>query len=324
MRKSFSGLISLVFASTLGAQEKDLPDSWKKWVDKYDRGGIYEVEDTLSVNTIDGVRKVIPQSEKEGIEEMRGLVSSSELEEAWAYIPKHELWVEVGMNERLIDSDIKSDDGNGFMQVAAIDIDKAYVEKIAKDHGPITLYHFHPEDEHGLDESGYINIQYYYNGLASSNDVAAMMKHYYEIELQHEGVKIDHAVVSQFGVTTFKPNRETAQHSFEGMLEHRTVNEACASIGRQYRVEVNTWHDTIGITSPGEDFKKRVSQRVFSLLPDPESGITPSSSDLLDAAAFSIGATVLEEFDPLKSTCYDVTFKLHDEYTIKAIEALEK
>ncbi|MFC1733381.1 hypothetical protein ACFL6I_24030 [candidate division KSB1 bacterium] len=102
------------------------------------------VLDDLVVNNSDKKRTMIFKDEHKGIKKMRDLVFSSNLEEAWAYLPDKKRWVEIGRNStpshKIIDVF-----GKEAYETSAT-IDSAHLIKLMKENDSITLYHFHPDN----------------------------------------------------------------------------------------------------------------------------------------------------------------------------------
>jgi hypothetical protein len=89
-------------------------------------------ESSFRVNSANAVRAVIVRSESSGVSEIATLALEARLEEAWAYLPDHALWVEIGENER--------DLGDS----AEVEIDSAYLTLLIAAFGGVHIYHFHP------------------------------------------------------------------------------------------------------------------------------------------------------------------------------------
>jgi hypothetical protein len=104
--------------------------------------GEFRCCDKLAVNQTD-VRQIVPQNEEEGIQDMRKLVSSSPLEEAWVYLPKDELWVEIGKKSRppgmCIEQEFR------FFQLTTV-LDVEFMHDLpSAGYDEIIVYHFHPD-----------------------------------------------------------------------------------------------------------------------------------------------------------------------------------
>lgn len=104
--------------------------------------GEFRCCDKLAVNQTD-VRQIVPQNEEEGIQDMRKLVSSSPLEEAWVYLPKDELWVEIGKESRppgmCIEQEFR------FFQLTTV-LDVEFMHDLpSAGYDEIIVYHFHPD-----------------------------------------------------------------------------------------------------------------------------------------------------------------------------------
>jgi len=56
---------------------------------------------SLEVNSVNIDRVVTRKNEKRGVMDLIRIAESSVLEDSWAYIPKHCLWIEIGKDEKL-------------------------------------------------------------------------------------------------------------------------------------------------------------------------------------------------------------------------------
>ena len=87
----------------------------------------------LAVNFFPKIRTIVKKNEEQGIKDLQQLVMDSESEEAFAYLPKKELWVEIGV-------------ANSVSKEGAVSIDKVYVDMLAvyslmKQNKHLVLYH---------------------------------------------------------------------------------------------------------------------------------------------------------------------------------------
>lgn len=78
-------------------------------------------------------RLVVRKSEKGGQEDIRKLVENSIFEEAWMYLPKESLWVDI------VGGRVKKSFG-----IYTLIYDMEYVDKLFKEHDELVCYHFHP------------------------------------------------------------------------------------------------------------------------------------------------------------------------------------
>ena len=91
----------------------------------------------LVVNTSNDFRTYAQKSEEAGTQDLRDLVSSSKLEEAWIFVPRTQTWYEVGRNEQL------SIDRTGINGYAYIEI--AGIENLIDVEKELVVYHIHPD-----------------------------------------------------------------------------------------------------------------------------------------------------------------------------------
>jgi hypothetical protein len=91
----------------------------------------------IVVNTENVERKINHLSENDGIYDISKLVRESSYEEAWIFIPKKDLWIEIGYNETgwIEDSLSRSN---------SVQTDTSYIQKLMKENDELVMYHFHP------------------------------------------------------------------------------------------------------------------------------------------------------------------------------------
>ncbi len=97
----------------------------------------FKIVDELLVNNRNSFKTVIYKSEEEGISEMRKLISSSQIEESWAYLPHLRKWIEIGHNE---EAEKKVD--KRYITKTLLDIQ--LLDELMSKNNNMVLYHFHP------------------------------------------------------------------------------------------------------------------------------------------------------------------------------------
>ena len=95
-----------------------------------------KVIDELVVNSENKHKTIIYKSEDEGISEMRNLLESSQIEEAWAYLPHQEKWIEVGYNE-----ETEKKINKRYITKARLDVQ--FLDGLMNENNNMVLYHFH-------------------------------------------------------------------------------------------------------------------------------------------------------------------------------------
>jgi hypothetical protein len=105
----------------------------------------YNVIDELVVNNRNKSKTVIYESEAEGIAEMRKLIASSQIEESWVYLPRHEKWIEIGYNE---EAEMKID--KRYITKAKLDVQ--LLDELMDENNSMSLYHFHPSHSLSLED----------------------------------------------------------------------------------------------------------------------------------------------------------------------------
>lgn len=89
-------------------------------------------EDHLGANAGPATRMAAALPERDALTQIRALAARSTLEEQWAYLPDHDLWIEIGINE-------KSNETG-----AEVEADSALLKALMTGFDKIDLYHFHP------------------------------------------------------------------------------------------------------------------------------------------------------------------------------------
>jgi hypothetical protein len=149
--------------------------------------GVYRAVhmDKLAVNTVDRIYAVVDEDERQGIQDLRKLLGSSINEEAWAYLPKKKVWIEIGINETITDRSIST----------TINCEK--LEEIWRQNQEIIMYHIHPylqiEDEKGRS----------YTAFPSHSDLEAMVKFSMEFYAGNPKGTITHKIASKYGITEY-------------------------------------------------------------------------------------------------------------------------
>ncbi|MDP2946766.1 MAG: hypothetical protein Q8N88_01500 [Nanoarchaeota archaeon] len=92
----------------------------------------------LIINNGDSYITYTYKSEEGGIRDMLNLTSSSDLEEAWIYIPEKELWVENGINSRKIDI--------GSYIINEVFLNLNQILNLSRNYEELHLYHIHPDN----------------------------------------------------------------------------------------------------------------------------------------------------------------------------------
>lgn len=90
-------------------------------------------QSALRINTEDNARDVVVASELAGVHQIRRLLQSTAVEEAWAYVPQAGLWIEIGVYGR--------DDG---ALGPLVEIDVALLGRLVAAFDRVDLYHLHP------------------------------------------------------------------------------------------------------------------------------------------------------------------------------------
>ncbi len=105
----------------------------------------YKVINKLVVNNRNKFKTVIYESETEGILEMRKLITNSQIEESWVYLPNRKKWIEIGHNE---EAEKKID--KRYITKAKLDVQ--LLDKLMSEDNNMALYHFHPSHSLSLED----------------------------------------------------------------------------------------------------------------------------------------------------------------------------
>jgi len=130
-RRDFLRLSSIVSAGLLfrpsfsdaESIEDLLPESNRPLVEVYN----------VMVNTSGDYRYVIRKDEKAGVKDQICLAKTSFYEDQWIHLPKKEIWVEIGTNEKI---------KNRVLVLSTRDID--YSIKLIRENDTMIHYHIHP------------------------------------------------------------------------------------------------------------------------------------------------------------------------------------
>jgi len=93
----------------------------------------------LILNNSSNYRISVSKNEIKGIKDIRRMLDSHGLEDAWLYLPKKEIWKEVGISSKYYEV---YSEGKKIRGINA-KIDEKYLEKIILENDEIILYHTH-------------------------------------------------------------------------------------------------------------------------------------------------------------------------------------
>ncbi len=113
------------------------------------------ISNNLLVNKDNKVRYVSYKNEEKGLNDLLGLIYSSELEENWVYLPEKKTWIEIGINEKTTTYE------NGYERYS--DLDMNYLNYLMNNNKEIKIYHMHPNPE---------KYKNYLSWVPSANDIS--------------------------------------------------------------------------------------------------------------------------------------------------------
>ncbi|RPI73740.1 MAG: hypothetical protein EHM45_20325, partial [Desulfobacteraceae bacterium] len=83
--------------------------------------------DKLRVNTENGYRLASLAHKEKGLAELRELAFVAEREEFWAFLPKKNIWLELGFKE----------------SYGAVSLDQEFLKALIRDNDDLEIYHIH-------------------------------------------------------------------------------------------------------------------------------------------------------------------------------------
>jgi hypothetical protein len=155
-----------------------------------------EYVSNLIVNTSKSYKTVVSESELDGIQQIRGLISESPLEESWIYLPKESLWIEIGQDEY-----IKKNQKGVFQHPRT-------VTDIMKGNDELIFYHFHPQDSRHTNQS--------YLALPSKADLESLLSNIKEYSELNPAGKLAEKICSVYGVIEIRLSPEGIDFFSEG------------------------------------------------------------------------------------------------------------
>ncbi len=169
----------------------------------------------LVVNTTNIDRTYAIKSEEEGVVDLQRLVTQSQYEEAWVYVPAEKKWIEVGQQE------YNSRKGN--VRTQSVEFDAPTMNMLIAQYDKIVFYHIHPytlldlkkdqeEGIHGLTmvpkpkvlERIAQNVNGGQGVFPSAHDLAEMVTRSRDFYRHHPTGDISFKIVSSFGVTEYE------------------------------------------------------------------------------------------------------------------------
>jgi hypothetical protein len=220
----FVGLASLVACATpaVVAPKKHDPRFWHG--DFLYRAPVEETG-IVSISSATNTR-ISHLSEREGIAHLHSLVQTENTEDAYAYFPEHNLWMDIGGKNAKIDEHIDGEDGVQVRRLGYfVQVNHGTVRDFIEDNpktSQVTLYHFHPHvfthemaailrtespefliDKTDSPEKFSMRIARYFSQLPSSADVYSSAMRRLDFHLVHPHVQVTHRVVGMQGVTSY-------------------------------------------------------------------------------------------------------------------------
>lgn len=163
----------------------------------------------LGTNTVNDARKVARMDRLTGVSQIAGLLSRTNYEEQWAFIPAANLWIEIGKNEVSTGAD------------STVELDFEYLKSIAGVYDEIHILHFHPSSYYnqGIWAGSQFDVNFPAKdlqgdevipiGLAlpSSADVASTVQMVELLSDAHPKTKLKFTVVSPHGQVSYGPTK---------------------------------------------------------------------------------------------------------------------
>lgn len=152
----------------------------------------------LVVNTDNSYRTVAEKSEEEGVRDIRRLAETSNLEEAWVFLPDKSKWIEVGRGE-------KAWTKRG-MHSSRCCIYPWELEKIFSENERVVIYHPHPEIDTTcmlMSNIGYM-IYILDNTMPATDDIIRGIEASVLLHKKQPKGTFSFKICSEYGVTEFR------------------------------------------------------------------------------------------------------------------------
>ncbi len=190
-----------------------------------------EIKSDLEVNTENTSRIVTYKNEKDGINDILGLIYSSPYEENWTYLPDKKKWIEIGINE---ESNIHE---KGYERYSELDM--GFLSQIMEDNKEIKIYHMHPNPERFRNPLSWV---------PSANDIstfAVVFSKFYNLNKNEEGYlekdfNIEFRIVSMYGMCDIsmtekarKDNNYILKHLSTDKIKQEEIDEYIINLKKQ-------------------------------------------------------------------------------------------
>ncbi|WP_449245885.1 hypothetical protein [Desulfarculus baarsii] len=156
----------------------------------------------LAVNLQDGPAFVVQTSQADGEAQLAQLAASAGLEEGWAFIPAENLWIEIGGQA-----------GKTGRRTYHLLDDTVYHLMMQYDH--LVIYHIHPKNSFAGETDGpFHKLQWTVaEALPSYADMAVMIDLSGFFRQHHQAGRLQWAIVSRHGVTTYGLSQRAAENA---------------------------------------------------------------------------------------------------------------
>ena len=189
---------------------------------------LLEVElPNLVVNTDNDFRCITRKDEQSGLEDMFKLSEESPYEEAWVFLPKKNLWIEVGYGEKFLITASRTEAGWFKHYESAVALDREKINSLFKENREIHVYHIHTRSK---DEVNYFieavvrtfgprtqeeieelrkadtdNLERVknYRALPSKSDLKAMISQSLEFYKENQEGHMENRICSPKGITLY-------------------------------------------------------------------------------------------------------------------------
>lgn len=139
--------------------------------------------ENLIINANPKIAMVVNKDEQEGLKDLKNLASTSEIEEAWCYLPKKKQWIEIGIEETN----------------SSLEANIPLKEDIIQENDDIIFYHLHPKDITSKTD----NMQFLRLIIPSEIDLFMAARESANLFKKYKDGTFNFKIVSESGVTEY-------------------------------------------------------------------------------------------------------------------------
>ncbi len=193
----------------------------------FSRGYETRTIENLIINANPKIAMIVNKDEKEGLKDLKNLASTSEIEEAWYYLPKKKQWIERGINET-----------NHSIQENI-----PLKEDVLQENDCIILYHLHAKDK-GLDSKIDKDMQFIRLTLPSKADFLTAARYSANLLKKYENCAFNFKIVSERGITEYHPIKKIKNLNF---VKRQLINQL-----NKMREDIFDYYCSVGLSGRDE------------------------------------------------------------------------